>query len=146
MLAPRFEARHKLRMKWLTPYVAGLVLLGGASPALARSFAIGGLSISEAEILDARAQPDISGMASVMISLDDSASQKLAKLTADNIGKVLAITMDGKVLVEPLVQAAITDGQIMISGTFTVKDAEMLAKQISGKEPLPDSLDETNPL
>ncbi len=132
-------------MKRLILGVAGLVLLGGAAPALARSFAIGGLSISEAEILDARAQPDVSGMASVMISLDAPAAAKLAKLTADNIGKALAVTLDGKILVEPFVRAAITDGQIMISGTFTVKDAEMLAKQISGKEPLPDSLDEANP-
>jgi preprotein translocase subunit SecD len=115
------------------------------SPAFARTFTIGGEAFSEAEILDARAQPDMAGMASVLVSFDTVAAERIARMTKDKIGKPLRVELDGHVLVEPVVRAPITDGQVMISGTFSVVAAEQLAKQISGKDPLPDSLEEETP-
>jgi preprotein translocase subunit SecD len=129
-----------------------LVLLGiaacafvAATPAFARTFTIGGEAFSETEILDARAQPDMSGMASVLVSFDTIAAKRIAKMTQDRVGKPLRVELDGRLLVEPVVRAPITDGQVMISGTFSVVAAVQLAKQISGKDPLPDSLDEETP-
>jgi preprotein translocase subunit SecD len=66
-------------------------------------------------------------------------------LTNSGVGKPLPIILDGIILAEPVLRDPITDGQVMISGSFGVKDAERLAKQISGKEPLPDALDEETP-
>jgi preprotein translocase subunit SecD len=133
-------------MMWRLGTIAvGIVSLTLATPACARSFSIGGIAFSEAEILDARAQPDLTGMAGVLISFDAAGAQKIAQLTNSGVGKPLPIILDGIILAEPVLRDPITDGQVMISGSFGVKDAERLAKQISGKEPLPDALDEETP-
>jgi hypothetical protein len=46
------------------------------------------------------------------------------------------------VLSEPVLIDAITGGVFEISGNMTVPEAIVLAKRISGKDPLPDSLDD----
>jgi preprotein translocase subunit SecD len=106
----------------------------------ARVFTIAGEAFSETEILDARAQPDLSGQAAIMITFDDSGSVKLARLSSANKSKPLPFVLDGKVLMAPIVTDPIIDGIAQITGSFTLTEAEMIAKRISGKPPLPDSL------
>jgi preprotein translocase subunit SecD len=114
------------------------------SPALAapHTFTIGGVSFSESEIIDARAQPYPSGMAAVMITMSPEGAQKLAALSRANSGKAIKIELDGKALSEPVVQGEISDGVAQISGNFTVPEADALALAISGKPPLKDTLEE----
>ena len=110
-----------------------------AKPA-ARLFTIAGEPFSEAEILDARAQPEISGKAAIMITFDDAGRVKLARLSAANKSKPLPFVLDGQVLMAPILVDPIIDGVAQISGMFTITEAEALAKRISGKPPLPESL------
>ncbi len=105
-----------------------------------RIFTIAGEAFSEAEILDARAQPDISGKATIMITFDDAGRVKLARLSGANKSKPLPFVLDGRTLMAPVVTDPIIDGVAQISGMFTITEAEVLAKKISGKPPLPDSL------
>jgi preprotein translocase subunit SecD len=107
---------------------------------LARTFSIGGEAFSEAEIVDARAQPDPLGKAAIMITFDDNGRIKLARLSSANKSKPLPFMLDGKVLMAPIVTDPILDGVAQITGMFTLTEAEILAKRISGKPPLPDSL------
>ncbi len=115
------------------------LLLAAAAP---RLFTIGGVPFSEAEIIDARAQPDTSGMAAVMITFSPEGAKKLAALSKASTGKAIKIELDGKMLSEPMVVGEIADGTAQISGNFSVRDADALALAISGKPPLGDSLDE----
>jgi preprotein translocase subunit SecD len=110
------------------------------APVAPRVFTIAGEAFSESEILDARAQPDISGKATIMITFDDNGRIKLARLSSANKSKPLPFVLDGKVLMAPIVTDPILDGVAQITGMFTLIEAEMIAKRISGKTPLPDSL------
>ena len=52
----------------------------------------------------------------ISIVLDKDYIDKWARMTRNNIGKNLAIVMDGKVLVSPIVNAEIPNGRLTISG------------------------------
>lgn len=118
---------------------AGKRTAAKAKPA-ARVFTIAGESFSEAEIVDARAQPDLSGKAAIMITFDDNGRVKLARISGANKSKPLPFVLDGRVLMAPVLADPIIDGVAQIIGMFTIAEAEALAKRISGKPPLPESL------
>lgn len=64
-----------------------------------------------------------------------------ARLTADNIGKSIAIVLDGMVYSYPNVRQEITGGRSQISGNFTITEAEDLANVLqSGKLPAPATI------
>ncbi len=114
----------------------------GVAAEPARSFTIGGESFAEADIVDARAQPDLDGMASILVTLEPKASARLAVITKRYLRKVMPLQLNGTTLTEPLVLEPIIAGAFQISGRFSVPEAEALALKISGKPPLPDSLEE----
>lgn len=105
-----------------------------------RIFTIAGEAFTESEIIDARAQPDLSGKAAIMITFDDSGRVKLARISGANKSKPLPFVLDGRVLMAPVLVDPIIDGVAQITGMFTITEAEALAKKISGKPPLPESL------
>ena len=105
-----------------------------------RIFTIAGEAFGEAEIVDARAQPDLAGKATIMITFDDNGRIKLARLSGANKSKPLPFVLDGQILMAPVVADPIIDGVAQITGMFTITEAEVIAKKISGKPPLPDSL------
>ena len=106
-----------------------------------RVFTIGGEPFTQADILDARAQPDVTGHAAILITLSPDGAKRLAMLTRAGIDKPMPITLDGKLLAEPVVRGEISDGIAQISGNFTLAEADALALQISGKPPIIDSLE-----
>ena len=63
----------------------------------------------------------------VAIELSDEGAKKFADLTSKNIGRHIAITLDGDVLTNPVVQQAITGGKATISGSQTLEEAKDLA-------------------
>ena len=67
-----------------------------------------------------------------------------AQHTAANIGKILAITLDKRVISAPRIEGAIPDGQGQISGSFTPDSANTLAVQLRyGSLPIPLKVVET---
>ncbi len=70
------------------------------------------------------------GEPAVGFYLTSEGSRIFAEMTAKSIGKNIAITMDGEVLVNPTVQSAITDGSGIIAGMGIVEDAQSVALQI----------------
>jgi preprotein translocase subunit SecD len=118
------------------------LLVSGQAQAQLRTFTIGGETFSEAEIVDARSQPDLAGTAAIMITFSPEGAKRLAILSHDHIGKPMPILLNGKLLAEPVVMEDIAGGVAQISGSFTLAEADALALTISGKEPLADSLDE----
>ena len=79
------------------------------------------------DLRDARAQVSQGNQAVVGLEFSEEGGKKFGELTARNIGKQIAIELDGEVLTAPVVQEAITGGRAQISGSRTVEEAEHLA-------------------
>ncbi len=63
----------------------------------------------------------------VNTTFDPQGTRTWADFTARNIGKQVAIVLDGVVQSAPVIQSAIPDGQTQISGSFTGETAKYLA-------------------
>lgn len=127
-------------MRLLTLFAA---LLTMTSPAFAaRDFRIGPEQFAENEIVDARALPSVDGMPVIMITLAEGSALRFQKLTEAMVGQKLSITLDGRELTAPIVREAISGGVLEISGLASLAECERIARLISGKDPLPDSLEE----
>jgi SecD/SecF fusion protein len=76
--------------------------------------------------------------AEVSMTMNSTGAKTWARLTADNIGKSIAIVLDGYVYSAPTVHAEITGGRSSITGGFTLQEAKDLANVLkSGKLPAP---------
>lgn len=81
------------------------------------------------------------GKPAVSIEFNKEGSQKFAELTKRNLGKPLAIILDGELISAPIVKEEILNGQAQISGDFSTEEAKNLAIQINaGALPLEVSL------
>ena len=90
-------------------------------------------------ITDARADfSQISAYANVSMSMNAEGAKAWQRITKDNIGKSVAIVLDGYVYSFPTVQNEIAGGNSQITGHFTVEEAKDLANTLkSGKMPAP---------
>ncbi len=79
--------------------------------------------------------------AEVDMAMNSTGARAWANLTRDNIGKCIAIVLDGYVYSAPVVNDEITGGRSQISGEFTIQEATDLANVLeSGKLPAPASI------
>lgn len=76
----------------------------------------------------------------VTLSMNQEGTRTWAEYTGANIGKQVAIVLDGTVRSAPVVQSAIPDGQTSISGSFTPDEASQL-KTVLETGALPVSLE-----
>ena len=67
----------------------------------------------------------------VTMTMNDEGARKWARLTGDNIGRSIAIVLDGVVYSAPNVNAEITGGRSEISGNFTVDETTDLANVLN---------------
>ena len=82
-----------------------------------------------------------SGAPQILLQFNSAGTKLFADITSANIGKPVAIFLDGQPLSEPVVQTAITNGQAVITGQFSVQDAKDLATGLnSGALPVPIKL------
>ena len=90
-------------------------------------------------ITDARADfSQLSAYANVSMSMNAEGAKAWQRITKDNIGKSVAIVLDGYVYSFPTVQNEIAGGNSQITGNFTVEEAKDLANTLkSGKMPAP---------
>ena len=63
----------------------------------------------------------------VNFRFDGQGSRKFGKITTDNVGKPFAIVLDNEVISAPIINEPILGGSGMISGSFTVQEANDLA-------------------
>ena len=89
-------------------------------------------------VTSARADVDQNRLGSaepqVSMSMNQEGAQIWARLTKENIGRSIAIVLDGVVYSAPNVNSEITGGQSSISGNFTIEEANDLANVLnSGK-------------
>ena len=94
-------------------------------------------------VTDARVVYDhgTNGEPSVSMSMNAEGANIWARMTGDNVGRQIAIVLDGMVYSYPNVNSAITGGQSSITGHFTPDEATDLVNVLkSGKLPAPATI------
>ena len=83
-------------------------------------------AVTGRDLRNARAQIDQNGAPAVGFSLNSEGATKFGRVTAENVGRQLAIILDNRIESAPTLQERITsEGQI--SGSFTTQEAADLA-------------------
>ncbi|MBO8455994.1 MAG: protein translocase subunit SecDF [Bacteroidetes bacterium] len=93
-------------------------------------------------VTDARVQyGNNGGNPNVSMTMNAEGANIWARMTKDNIGRQIAIVLDGMVYSYPVVNTEITGGSSEITGNFTLEEAEDLANVLkSGKLPAPATI------
>ncbi len=77
----------------------------------------------------------------VSLQFDKEGSDLFQKITKENVGKTVAIFLDGNIISSPVVNEAISGGKAQISGNFKPQEAKDLVQRLnSGALPVPISL------
>lgn len=77
----------------------------------------------------------------IIIQFDSEGSKVFESMTEENIGKILAIYIDGSPISTPVVQEKIAGGEARISGDFDIEEARELARNLNaGALPVPIEL------
>jgi preprotein translocase subunit SecD len=81
------------------------------------------------------------GMPQVALQFDAEGAKLFSEITGRNIGKQVAIFLDGEVVSAPTVQGAIPDGRAVITGDFTLDEVKSLVGRLNeGALPVPITL------
>lgn len=91
-------------------------------------------------LTNSQATFDENGRPAVSFSFDTLGAKRFGDATRDNIGRIFAIILDDEVISAPRIQSAITGGNGIITGSFTVQSAQELALLLrAGALPAPVS-------
>ena len=132
-------------------FPSDLKLLWGAKPAEGLNkknvFELYALKVTTADgraplegdvVTEAKDQFDQHGRPEVSMTMNSEGAREWAALTKANVGKAIAIVLDGVVYSAPRVNGEISGGQSSISGNFTIEDTKDLANTLkSGRMPAP---------
>lgn len=81
------------------------------------------------------------GEPQISLQFDDEGTKLFSELTKANLGKTIAILLDGEIISAPTVQSEITNGQAVITGKFTLQEAKDLVQKLNtGALPVPLTL------
>ncbi len=83
--------------------------------------------LTGAHLKNAKASFDRFGRANVVLEFDEEGARLFEQATMRNVGKVLAITLDGQEISAPVVEEPIPSGEASIVGQFSVEEAKQLA-------------------
>jgi preprotein translocase subunit SecD len=87
----------------------------------------------------------VAGSPEVVVNFNDAGAKLFEQITANNVGKQLAIVLDGQVISAPTIQQAIPGGTAQITGQFTPVQARALVQNLNfGALPVPIELESTN--
>lgn len=82
-----------------------------------------------------------SGAPAVSVQFNPEGKALFGKITEQNVGRNLAIFLDGRIISAPVIREQIPDGKAQISGGFTPDEAKQLVRDLNyGALPLPVEL------
>lgn len=84
--------------------------------------------LNENDISDAYAEV-INSYPAIHMLLNNEGKLKLTELTANNIGRRIAVVINGKFISAPIIRDTINTGKVLISGDLTSEEAK---KYVSG--------------
>ncbi|MDD5341534.1 MAG: protein translocase subunit SecD [Patescibacteria group bacterium] len=77
----------------------------------------------------------------VTLEFTDAGAKLFSEITGRNVGKIVAIYLDGQAISTPTVNSQITGGKAVISGKFNLDEAKILARRLNaGALPVPINL------
>jgi protein-export membrane protein SecD len=81
------------------------------------------------------------GTVQVALQFDDEGAKLFQEITKRNVGKQVAIFLDGQIISDPTVQQEIIGGKAVITGSGDVEEARVLARRLqAGALPVPIKL------
>ncbi len=93
-------------------------------------------------IVDARVQMTQYGQREILLTFNPEGAVQFGNVTSKNVGRALAIILDGKLYSAPTIQTAITGGNAQITGNFSREEAENIANAlVSGSVPFTVSVE-----
>jgi len=92
----------------------------------------GDVILSAADVASASVQ-SFQGRPNIEIVLTEPARVRWAEFTGTQIGRRVAIIVDGRLVSAPVIRAAITQGKAVITGDFTPEEARRIAAGLAGK-------------
>ncbi len=105
-----------------------------------KSTGLSGKQLKRATV-DLQGGQSLSSAVVVRLEFNDEGKDLFSQITTENVGKQIAIFLDGQPISAPVVQNPITDGVAVITGSFTVDQAKELATRLnSGALPVPIKL------
>ncbi len=78
-------------------------------------------------LVDSQPTYDENNLPSVSFRFDSAGGRRFGQATSENVGRQLAIVLDGQVISAPVIRSAILGGNGIITGRFTVQQAQDLA-------------------
>ena len=104
----------------------------------------GNTVLTGTDLKDAQAATNQNGQNVVNLTFSDEGAKKFADLTTMNVGRTIAILLDGEVLTAPNVREPIIGGKAEITGQRTLEEAQNLAVVLrSGALPVKVNIIET---
>lgn len=98
---------------------------------------VGGTDIKEARV---SIDPN-TGERGVSVDMNDVGADEWGRMTTENVGNFIAITMDNKVYSAPVINGPITGGSTLISGNFTLAESQGLTDLLNaGALPAPSNI------
>jgi hypothetical protein len=85
-----------------------------------------------AAVRSAQVRNDPLGHRQIEVSLTDAGGKRLAEITRQEVGRRLAIVIDGRLCSAPVIRERISGGTFEISGVFSDEEAQTLAGKING--------------
>lgn len=101
------------------------------------STGLSGSQLDRAEVVS----DSTTGAIQVSLLFDSEGRDLFAQITEEHIGEPIAIFLDGEPISVPVVQTVIRDGRAVITGGFTIQQAQLLAQRLNaGALPVPVEL------
>ncbi len=104
-----------------------------------------GRYLSKASLQFGSTQTNALGTPAILLKFNSAGAKLFEKITSKNVGQTLAIFLDGRPISTPVIKEAIPNGNAVISGQFTLKQARNLVQNLNfGALPVPITLESSS--
>lgn len=117
---------------------------GEPNPGAFETTGLTGTYLSRAALQFGNGSSQLVSQPVVRVDFNSDGTKLFGDITSKNVGRLLAIFLDGKLISAPVIQDKITDGTAIISGNFTAESAREMVRNLNlGALPLPIALEST---
>ncbi len=117
---------------------------GNVNPAAFADTGLTGKYLSRATLEFGNGNAAIPSTPTVRIDFNSEGAKLFSEITTANVGRQVAIFLDGALISAPVVQEKITDGTAIVSGNFTAEAAKQMVRNLNlGALPVPIALQST---